>query len=145
MEQHGTLYIKNIMKTEITTTAITALIAFICSYLQLLVMENTEQFLAVISVMFLDGIFGIIAGTKREGFKTKKAVFILRNTAVWVGILATILIVERGFSISWLSETFILPFIMFQLISALKNAARAGYIKNELLQIIMSGIDKHKV
>jgi len=116
------------MKTEITATGIAGLIAFICSYLQILVMENAEQFLAVISVMFLDGIFGIIAGTKIEGFKTKKAISLLRNTAVWVVILATILIVERGFSIGWLSETFILPFIVFQLISALKNAARAGYI-----------------
>lgn len=133
------------MKTEIAATGIAGLIAFICSYLQILVMENAEQFLAVISVMFLDGIFGIIAGTKIEGFKTKKAISLLKNTAVWVVILATILIVERGFSVGWLSETFILPFIVFQLISALKNAARAGYIKNELLQIIMRNVDKHKV
>jgi len=133
------------MKTEITTTGIAALIAFICSYLQILVMQNAEQFLAVISVMFLDGVLGIIAGTKIEGFKTQKAISLLKNTAVWVCILATILIVERGFAVGWLSETFILPFVVFQLISALKNAARAGYIKNELLQIIMRNVDKHKV
>lgn len=133
------------MKTESILTIVTALIAFICSYLHILVMENAEQFLAVVSVMFLDGLFGIIAGTKKEGFKTKKAVSILRNTAIWVIILATILIVERGFKVDWLSETFILPFIVFQLISALKNAERAGYIKNELLMMIMNNIDKHKV
>jgi len=133
------------MKTESILTIVTALIAFICSYLHILVMENAEQFLAVVSVMFLDGLFGIIAGTKREGFKTKKAVHVLRNTAIWVVILATILIVERGFKVGWLSETFILPFIVFQLISALKNAERAGYIKNELLMMIMNNIDKHKV
>ena len=79
------------MKTEIAATGIAGLIAFICSYLQILVMENAEQFLAVISVMFLDGIFGIIAGTKIEGFKTKKAISLLRNTAVWVVILATLM------------------------------------------------------
>lgn len=133
------------MKTESILTTVTALIAFICSYLHILVMENAEQFLAVVSVMFLDGLFGIIAGTKKEGFKTKKAIFVLRNTAIWVIILATILIVERGFKIDWLSETFILPFIVFQLISALKNAERAGYIKNELLMMIMNNVDRHKV
>jgi phage-related holin len=133
------------MKTESILTTVTALIAFICSYLHILVMENAEQFLAVVSVMFLDGLFGIIAGTKKEGFKTKKAIFVLRNTAIWVIILATILIVERGFKVDWLSETFILPFIVFQLISALKNAERAGYIKNELLMMIMNNVDRHKV
>lgn len=133
------------MKTESILTTVTALIAFICSYLHILVIENAEQFLAVVSVMFLDGLFGIIAGTKKEGFKTKKAIFVLRNTAIWVIILATILIVERGFKVDWLSETFILPFIVFQLISALKNAERAGYIKNELLMMIMNNVDRHKV
>lgn len=133
------------MKTESILTTVIALIAFICSYLHILVMENAEQFLAVVSVMFLDGLFGIIAGTKKEGFKTKKAIFVLRNTAIWVIILATILIVERGFKVDWLSETFILPFIVFQLISALKNAERAGYIKNELLMMIMNNVDRHKV
>ncbi len=47
-------------------------------------MNNQDQYTAVVGVMFLDGIFGIIAGTKREGFKTHKALSVLRNTFVWI-------------------------------------------------------------
>jgi hypothetical protein len=36
------------------------------------------------------------------------------------------------------------PFIIFQLMSALKNAERAGLVKNELLTVILNKFDKHK-
>ena len=53
--------------------------------------------------------------------------------------------IEKGFiGTGWLSETIIAPFIIFQLISALKNASMSGLIKNELLNIILDKIDKHK-
>ena len=101
-------------------------IGFLCSYFLQLTMENVEQYLAVAAILLLDGFFGVIAGTKREGFKTYKA---LRKGFIGTG---------------WLSETIIAPFIIFQLISALKNASMAGFIKNELLNIILDKIDKHK-
>ena len=81
----------------LTITSISGLCAFICSYFLNLYMNNQDQYTAVIGVMFLDGIFGIIAGAKREGFKTHKALSVLRNTFVWIMILSTILIVEKGF------------------------------------------------
>jgi phage-related holin len=53
--------------------------------------------------------------------------------------------VEKGFSgTTWLSETIIVPFIILQLMSALKNASMAGLIKAELLNEILDRIDKHK-
>jgi hypothetical protein len=53
--------------------------------------------------------------------------------------------IEKGFEgTSWLSETVCAPFILFQLISALKNAERAGLIKNELLILILDRVDRHK-
>ena len=133
------------MKLETTITAISALLAIILGYFKILVMDNAEQFLAVVSVMFVDGTFGIIAGTKREGFKTSKAIGVLRNTFVWIIILATSLIIENAFKITFISESFILPFVVFQLISAIKNAHRCGYIKAELLATILNKIDRHKV
>jgi phage-related holin len=108
-------------------------------------MNNSDQYLAVIGVMFLDGIFGIIAGTKREGFKTHKALSILKNTFVWLLILTAVLMIEKGFmGTSWLSEVIIVPFMVFQLISAMKNASLSGYIKSGLLNEILEKIDKHK-
>lgn len=126
-------------------TSISGLCAFICSYFLNLYMNNQDQYTAVIGVMFLDGIFGIIAGSKREGFKTHKALSVLRNTFVWIMILSTILIVEKGFNgTGWLSEVIVVPFMVFQLISALKNASMAGYIKMSLLNEILDKIDNHK-
>ena len=94
---------------------------------------------------FIDGLFGIIAGIKKEGFKTYKAIKILRTAITWVLILTVLLSVEKGFTGSgWISETIMIPFIVFQLVSTLKNASMAGYIKIELLNNILDKIDKHK-
>jgi len=110
-----------------------------------LTLDNTDQFLAVACVILLDGFFGIIAGTKREGFKTFKALSVLRTLGVWWIILGAILSVEKGFTgAGWMSETIIIPFLVFQIISALKNASMAGFIKVDLLNLILDKIDKHK-
>ena len=120
-------------------------IGFLCSYFLQLTADNVEQYLAVAAVLLLDGFFGIIAGCKREGFKTYKSLRVLKSIATWEIILTAILMIEKGFTgTGWLSETIIAPFIIFQLISALKNASMSGLIKNELLNIILDKIDKHK-
>lgn len=126
-------------------TSVSAALTFICSYFWDLTMSNYEQYLAIVGVLFLDGIFGMIAGTKKEGFKTFRALQVLRSVVVWVTFLTVILMVEQGFTGSaWLSEVVIIPFIVFQLISALKNASMAGYIKAGLLNDILDRIDNHK-
>ena len=126
-------------------TSVSAALTFLCSYFWDLTMSNYEQYLAIVGVLFLDGIFGMIAGSKREGFKTFRALHVLRSVVVWVTFLTVILIVEQGFTGSaWLSEVIIIPFIVFQLISALKNASMAGYIKAGLLNEILDRIDNHK-
>jgi phage-related holin len=126
-------------------TSFTAGITFMCSYFMNLTMANSDQYLAIVGVMFLDGIFGMIAGTRREGFQTRKAIKVLRNTVAWLVILTVILMVEQGFAGTvWLSEVIVVPFMVFQLISALKNASMAGFIQMSLLNQILDKIDKHK-
>jgi phage-related holin len=126
-------------------TSFTAGITFMCSYFMNLTMANSDQYLAIVGVMFLDGIFGMIAGTRREGFQTRKAIKVLRNTVAWLVILTVILMVEQGFAgTAWLSEVIVVPFMVFQLISALKNASMAGFIQMSLLNQILDKIDKHK-
>ena len=126
-------------------TSVSAALTFLCSYFWDLTMSNYEQYLAIVGVLFLDGIFGMIAGTKKEGFKTFRALHVLRSVVVWVTFLTVILMVEQGFTGSaWLSEVIIIPFIVFQLISALKNASMAGYIKAGLLNEILDRVDNHK-
>ena len=135
------------MKTSTLTflTIPVVTVSFLCSYFLELTLGNAEQYLALIAVVFVDGFFGIAAGIKREGFQTRKAVRVLKRTVGWVSFLTVILMVEKGFvGTGWLSEAIIIPFIVLQLISALKNASMAGFIKAEELNKILDRIDNHK-
>ena len=124
---------------------LTSVCTFLGTYLMNLTMGNSEQYMAVLSVLLLDGFFGVIAGMKREGFKTYKALRVLKNIFAWELILTAVLSIELGFDgTSWLSETILAPFMVFQMISALKNASMGGFIKNELLNQILDRIDSHK-
>lgn len=131
------------MKTIIFSCS--SICGFLLTYFTELTLNNIEQFLSVGFVVLLDGFFGLIAGIKREGFKTFKALSILRTIAIWWMILGVVLSIEKGFpGTSWLSETMITPFLVFELISALKNASMAGFINNDLLNTILDKIDNHK-
>jgi hypothetical protein len=134
------------MKTGlIITLSMSTLLAFIGTYFFNLTSENIEQFLAVGFVIFADGFFGVWAGIKREGFQTFKALKVLKTFGFWMVMLACILSIEKGFTgMGWLSETIIAPFLVFQLISVLKNASMVGIVKNELLTHILDKLDKHK-
>ena len=121
------------------------MISFIFTYFFNLTMDNSDQYLGLIAVVLLDGFFGIISGTKREGFQTRKALKVLRTLVTWIIFLTVLLSVEKGYpGTSWLSETILIPFIVFQLISALKNASMAGWIKSEVLNKILDKVDNHK-
>jgi hypothetical protein len=131
------------MKTLLVT--ITTVCAFLGTYFLNLTADNAEQYLAIVAVVFVDGFFGVWAGTKKIGFQTRKAVKVLQTLFAWVMILSAILMVEKGFDGTfWLSETFCAPFIVFQLISALKNANTVGVINNSVLSQILAKIDQHK-
>ena len=133
------------MKSSTVFLSITASLAFMCSYFMELTMSNAEQYLALVGVVFIDGFFGIAAGVKKEGFQTRKALRVLQRVVTWVAFLTVILMVERGFTgTGWLSETIIVPFIILQLVSALKNASMVGLIKSNDLIRILDRIDLHK-
>ena len=120
-------------------------LGFICSYFMELTMQNAEQYLAISTLVFVDGFFGIIAGIKREGFKTYKAIKILRTLIFWVVMLTLILVIEKSIpGAGWLSETMLMPLVIFQMISTLKNASMAGFIKADVLNQILDRVDKHK-
>lgn len=119
--------------------------SFLISYVWNLSLSNWEQYFALTLSISIDGIFGMINGTRKEGFKTFKALNILKSMFTWIVILTCILVTEKAFpEASWLSETFIIPVITFMFISALKNASQSGLIQAELLNSIMTKIDQHK-
>ena len=125
--------------------AVSTTMSFMCSYFLEVYMGNLEQYLALLAVVFIDGFFGMVAGIKKQGFQTRKALKVLNDAVVWIVFLTVILMVEKGFAgTSWLSETIIVPFIVLQLVSALKNASIAGFIQAEELNKILDRIDRHK-
>ena len=134
------------MKTTQAIITLTSMsIGFICSYFMELTMQNAEQYLAITTLVFADGFFGIIAGIKREGFKTYKAIKIIRTLIFWIIMLTLILVIEKSIpGAGWLSETMLMPLVIFQLISTIKNASMAGFIKTSVLNKILDSIDKHK-
>ena len=134
------------MKTSLLIIlSLTTALAFIGSYFMELTADNIEQYLSVGFVIFADGFFGIWAGIKREGFQTFKALSVLKTFGFWTVMLAAILSIEKGFTgTSWLSETIMAPFLVFQLVSILKNASMVGIVKNELAVQILDKLDKHK-
>lgn len=134
------------MKTLlIYTLTLTTICAFIGTYFMELTANNIEQYVSVGFVIFADGFFGVWAGIKREGFITNKAIKVVKTFGFWVVLLSVILSIEKGFSgTSWLSETIMAPFLVFQLISILKNASMVGVVHNELLVQILDRLDKHK-
>ena len=50
------------MQTKLLIVAMTSLCTYLCTYFFNLSMEYSEQYLAVIAVLWLDGVFGIWAG-----------------------------------------------------------------------------------
>lgn len=134
------------MKTSLLITlSLTTALAFIGTYFLDLTADNIDQFLSVGLVVFADGFFGIWAGVKREGFQTRKALSVLKTFGFWTIMLAAVLSIEKGFAgTSWLSETIMAPFLVFQLISILKNASMVGIVKNELATKILDKLDNHK-
>lgn len=144
-QQTPMLHSISIKPLLISILSVTTFISFLCSYFGELAMTNSDQYLAVITVAFIDGLFGIIAGSRTEGFKTFKAIKVLKTVVTWVVILTMLLMVEVGFrGTAWLSETILIPFILFEIVSILKNASTAGFIKHSVLQDILKKIDQHK-
>ena len=133
------------MQTKLSIVGITSFCTYLCTYFLNLSMDNMEQYLAVAAVLWLDGIFGIWAGIKREGFKTYKAIKILKTLIFWILILTLILVIEKSIpGAGWLSETMLMPLVIFQLISVIKNASMSGFIKADVLNKILDRIDRHK-
>lgn len=132
-------------KFNMLIISVTALATFFLSYFYDLTLNNINQYLGLIASIWIDAFFGTIAGIKREGFKTRKFLLVLQRTVSWIIFLTVILMIEKGFIGSeWLSETITIPFMVLQLVSALKNAQVVGFIPSKELEKLLNNIDKHK-
>lgn len=106
---------------------------------------NKYQFIAVMAIVMADMFFGMSRALNEGTFKVKKAFKgIYMVVAFWL-LLAVVLLIEKGFPFaSFLSEAVLLPILLFQLISILKNMQILGLISNDTLNNILDKIDKQK-
>lgn len=131
------------LKTELLLLT-SGLGALLTELLNLMISEKF-QFIAVVAVVLLDALFGISRALINKQFETQKAFKGVFMMVAFTSLLATVLIIEEGYPFaSFLSETVLLPIIVFQVISILKNMQLLGLISGTLLDKIIENIDKHK-
>ena len=119
--------------------------SFILGYSQLIVLDNSNLFMGVVVVVVSDWVMGTILALKNKVWRTRKAIKIIYYIFAYSIILFTVLAVEKAHpSAFFLSETIIMPILVFQIISTLKNASLIGFIPQGLLLNILNNIDSYK-
>lgn len=133
------------MNIKLLAISFATVISFLINYFTELTIANYAQYMIVVTLIFTDGLFGIISGVKREGFKTYKALKILKTLVAWIISLSALLVIEKGLpQMDWLSETILIPWVVFEVISILKNMVMCGYIKKPVFVSILDKVDVHK-
>ncbi len=123
----------------------TAAIGGVSSEIIQLFLNEKWQFIAIVAVVGLDLVFGVAKALYNREYETKKAFKSVWLLCGYTGLLATVLLIEKGFTFaSFLSEAVLLPIIVFQVISIIKNMNLLGLISSEMLTRMLSKIDTYK-
>ncbi|TXD47325.1 phage holin family protein [Polaribacter sp. IC073] len=131
------------MKTKILITAF----SFGAIFSEVIDLFLTEkwQFAAIFCVVVLDASLAMLKALKEAKFETNKAFKAVKTLVIFWLLLATVLIIEKGFPFaSFLSEAVIVPILLFQIISIIKNLHLLGFISGPLADKILENVDKHK-
>lgn len=133
------------MKTKIYILIMSGSIGGIITEISDLMIAEIYQFIAIIAVVLLDAAFGISRALIKKEFETQKAFKGVFMLVAFTALLATMLVIEKGYPYAgFLSEAVLLPILVFQIISILKNMHLLGLISGSLLDRIMLNIDRHK-
>ena len=124
---------------------VVASIAAIFGYFKVIILDNSNLFEAITWVVLIDFVVGVSLAIKNDNFQTEKALKLAYYFGVYFVLCAMVLKVEEGFpSAFWLSEAVIMPILVFQVVSILKNLSLIGLLNNTLLNEMLNKIDKHK-
>ncbi len=132
------------MRLESFILTLSAIGAYLISYLTGIVADNADMFMAIIASLGIDWVSGTYVAIKNKNFSTKQSLKIVRNLGIWLILLGALLAIQKGFSVPYLSQAVIVPLLLFQMVSTLKNLSLVGVIPAGLLKSILSSIDKHK-
>lgn len=141
---------------ELLFNTIVTFFTCIFGYFNSMFLEKYDLFIAVLIIISVDNILGQIIAFKTPKFnkrlkkmgtawETQKA---LKGAYYLIGysaIVAVVLSIQKGFlAASFLDEAVILPILLFQLVSILKNASLLGLIPQGLLLKLLENIDNYK-
>lgn len=106
---------------------------------------HAAELIVMIVILILDWITGTMVALKNKKFQTRKA---LRSPMQIIGyflIAVCVFEVEKVYPLlKFLEAAVILPIVVFNLISVMKNMALIGWIKKGILVKILDNIDTHK-
>lgn len=132
------------MKEATFNFFITAFFAVI-AYFNIVLIENQNLFIAMIMVVVGDWFFGTIAAVKNGTWETNKALKLIYYLFAYSIIIFVVLSIEKADkTTSFLSTIIIMPILIFQTISMLKNASLIGWIPKGLLLELLKKIDQYK-
>lgn len=124
---------------------IITLLSFLFAYGKVLILDNINLFIAIGVVVIIDWIFGVMIAIKNKKFETQKALKIVYYLITYWSMLFAVLSIEKGFpSAFWLTEAIIMPILVFQIISMIKNFMLLGVINNSLAKQMFKNIDRYK-
>jgi phage-related holin len=130
---------------DLLVNIVVASVAGVLGYFHLIYLNDPNVFQAIAWVVGVDYVLGMARALKHNSFETHKSLKIIWYLVVYAILAAMVLKIEDGFpSAFWLSEAFLMPILLGQVVSAAKNAYLLGVIKNEQLGQILEKIDKHK-
>jgi hypothetical protein len=120
-----------------------ALLGFILAKFKIIVLNNEDIFLSITVVVIADAFFGMWANIK--DFQTKKGLKIFWYLGGYWTLTAMVLLIEKSHPAAfWLSETIVMPILVFQIISILKNLSLIGLLPKSLATELLEKIDQHK-
>ena len=130
---------------EAVITAVTLFLFSIFAHYQTMFQEHNSMFIAIWSVVWLDWGFGVWLAIRNSKFETRKALKVLYYSVAYTSMLVVVLEVKKGFpSAFWMSDGIIMPILIFQTISILKNMSLLKIIPQGLFLEILKKIDNYK-
>lgn len=130
---------------EFIFNSIITLMSFTLGYFKILYLDNYNLFFAILIVVVIDWLFGVALALKNKQFETQKALKIVYYLVAYWLMLIAVLSIETGYPTAfWLSEAIIMPILVFQIISMIKNLILLGIINNSLAKEMFKNIDKYK-
>lgn len=130
---------------ELLFNTFATILAFIFGYLKIIAIDNINLFMAVFIVVIGDWLFGTFLAIRNKSWETRKALKVVYYlTGYWLIVFIVLSIEKAHAAAFFLSEAVVLPILIFQVISMLKNASLLGVLPKGLLLKILSNIDNYK-